>query len=292
MVKKNIRVVSLIFGMALICLAFTGCGKESKVSITMDEMVNAGKTENLLAQYSSFESSVIYGEDNYTIKEYVDKDIVYAQYQEDAELYIGGELRYISTNGTLGGGLFVDKDPTRFYAEQNVFYSDEGFTETVKSCEKRDGKLNVSTELSAEDTQRLVTDRGYTYNEGETMRLDYVLDAETLAVLSQKEILVANDGAERTFLTLTVVYDAARPAAAKTMYEHATATENLRTVTVISNPDTTSEKTFTVQVPKGDSVSVYAPAEYTNLYMNRSCTDEVVSVDQNEDFTAYIKKAS
>lgn len=289
MVKKNTRVISLIIGMVFMCLAFAGCGK---VSITMEEMMHAGKTENLLAHYTSFQASLVFNEDNYTIMEYVDKDIIYAQYQDDAELYIDGELRYTSTNGTLSGALFVDKDPIRFYAEQNIFYSDEGFMETVKSCEKKNGKLNVSTELSVEDTQALVTDSGYTYNEGETMRIDYELDAKTFAVLSQKEILVANDGTERPFLTLTVVYNAARPDAAKEMYEHATATENLRTVTVISNPDTTSEKTFTLQVPKGDSAGVYAPDGYTHLFINRSCTDEVTSVDRNEDFTAYIKKAS
>ncbi|MFR5149757.1 MAG: hypothetical protein ACLTER_09695 [Ruminococcus sp.] len=35
------------------------------------------------------------------------------------------------------------------------------------------------------------------------------------------------------------------------MYEHSTAIENLRQVTLTTDPDTENEETFSVQVPKG-----------------------------------------
>ena len=50
------------------------------------------------------------------------------------------------------------------------------------------------------------------------------------------------------------------------MYEHSTAIENLRQVTLTTDPDTENEETFSVQVPKGDGVVIYLPEGYDGIY--------------------------
>lgn len=53
------------------------------------------------------------------------------------------------------------------------------------------------------------------------------------------------------------------------MYEHSTAIENLRQVTLTTDPDTENEETFSVQVPKGDGVVIYLPEGYDGIFTDR-----------------------
>ena len=53
------------------------------------------------------------------------------------------------------------------------------------------------------------------------------------------------------------------------MYEHSTAIENLRQVTLTTDPDTENEETFSVQVPKGDGVVIYLPEGYDGIFTDQ-----------------------
>ena len=289
--KKLNRFIFLSAVTALLTPALTGCGK---TTVTIEEMINAGKTENLLSQYTSFQiENAFEGTD--PVSDYFDKDLIYTEYPEQSYLYIDGECQYMNQAGTLARLFYIDQEPERFYEEENMFYDNEGITEVVKTCEKKDGKLYVSTELSPEDSQKVAESGDFTYNDGEILKSDYVLDAKTLAILSQEQMTEAPDGTQHTFSTVTVTYDVPRPDSAAMMYEHATdPLEDPRTMTVIMDPDTASEQTFTVQVPKGDSVSLVPPEEYHNkLFLDRACTEEVTGTnDRNEDITVYLKKGA
>lgn len=163
-------------------------------------------------------------------------------------------------------------------------------SEVIKSCEEKDGKIYVSTELTSAFSEELVTADGYTYNKGEFMTVDYILDAKTKVILSDKTMLVASDGTKREYAVFTVEYNVTRPELAQTMYEHATAKENLRTLTIITDPDTASEKTFTIKVPKGDAVQPYPADGYQTMFTDRTCTEKVTSMDRNADGTVYMVK--
>ena len=157
--------------------------------------------------------------------------------------------------------------------------------------EEKDGKIYVSSDASPEDTEKQVTGEGFPYNEGEYFITDYVLDAETFTLLSLDETLVAPDGSTRPYVTATIEYDVERPELAQTMYEHSTAIENLRQVTLTTDPDTENEETFSVQVPKGDGVVIYLPEGYDGIFTDRACTKEEESpIDRNADATLYMAK--
>ena len=98
-------------------------------------------------------------------------------------------------------------------------------------------------------------------------------------------------GSTRPYVTATIEYDVERPELAQTMYEHSTAIENLRQVTLTTDPDTENEETFSVQVPKGDGVVIYLPEGYDGIFTDRACTKEEESpIDRNADATLYMAK--
>ena len=70
-------------------------------------------------------------------------------------------------------------------------------------------------------------------------------------------------------------------------------TENLRTVTIVSNPGTENEKTDVIRVAKGVLVGFTPDWEIDKLfgvYTDAACTQPVPEVpDTNADVTVYIK---
>ena len=70
-------------------------------------------------------------------------------------------------------------------------------------------------------------------------------------------------------------------------------TEDLRTITVISNPGSENEKSQSVQVPKGLPVILgSASAAHVNfeLYDDAACTElHIASKDHTSDVTIYVK---
>ena len=74
---------------------------------------------------------------------------------------------------------------------------------------------------------------------------------------------------------------------------YAKETENMRTVTIVSNPGTENEKTESIQVPIGLQVG-FSPDFFVEknftLYADAACTQTVEEeLDVNTDLTVYIK---
>ena len=84
------------------------------------------------------------------------------------------------------------------------------------------------------------------------------------------------------------------PEGMKTFMEYDQQTEDMRTITVVSNPGTENEKTQSVQVPKGLSGGLTPAAEYADrtftIYTDAACTQTFEEApDVNSDITVYIK---
>lgn len=284
------KIHSILLGMGLITGGLMLAGWTSGETVTLEEIDTATQTEQLLKNHSSFQITSVYVDDDFTYSQYVDKDLLLVSYPDSTELYLDGQLNYLSEEDSLSGILYILQDPVAYPATDNVIFSSSA-DETITSCEEKDGKIYVSSDASPEDTEKQVTGEGFPYNEGEYFITDYVLDAETFTLLSLDETLVAPDGSTRPYITATIEYDVERPELAQTMYEHSTAIENLRQVTLTTDPDTENEETFSVQVPKGDGVVIYLPEGYDGIFTDRACTKEEESpVDRNADATLYMAK--
>ena len=251
------KIHSILLGMGLITGGLMLAGWTSGETVTLEEIDTATQTEQLLKNHSSFQITSVYVDDDFTYSQYVDKDLLLVSYPDSTELYLDGQLNYLSEEDSLSGILYILQDPVAYPATDNVIFSSSA-AETITSCEEKDGKIYVSSDASPEDTEKQVTGEGFPYNEGEY------------------------------FIT---EYDVERPELAQTMYEHSTAIENLRQVTLTTDPDTENEETFSVQVPKGDGVVIYLPEGYDGIFTDRACTKEEESpIDRNADATLYMAK--
>jgi hypothetical protein len=92
----------------------------------------------------------------------------------------------------------------------------------------------------------------------------------------------------------TITRDAEAPEGAKPFFAYEQETENLRTITIVSNPGTENEKTEIIKTPKGLIVS-FTPDIWTTdklfaVYSDAACTQPVLGkADPNSDVTVYIK---
>lgn len=98
---------------------------------------------------------------------------------------------------------------------------------------------------------------------------------------------------EQAFNVVTeVTYDADVPEHAKTILDYCNQTENLRNVTVVSNPDTQKEVSQSFQAPKGLIIGFQnEDEEYVlELYNDAACTEAYDPyVDTDADLTVHVK---
>lgn len=121
---------------------------------------------------------------------------------------------------------------------------------------------------------------------------EYVLDAKTHEIISIIGNYTYDDGTAFGSVT-DVIYDAEEPERVQTFLEYDNQTENLRSVTLVSNPGVENEKTESVQVPKGVIVGFRYDVDdgYDfHLYTDAACTENYDPYkDTDSDLTIYIK---
>jgi hypothetical protein len=123
-------------------------------------------------------------------------------------------------------------------------------------------------------------------------KYEYVLDAKTREIISISANYTYNDGSV-SCSTMELSYDAEEPEKLGELLGYVNQTENLRNVTVVSNPGTDKEESKSIQAPKGLVIGVeYADdLEYAvELYTDAACT-EAYDPFANTDFdlTVYVK---
>lgn len=292
--KKNISVL-LMLGISVGCMMLTGC-KDQK-TITLEEIGQITKTEEMLKKHSSFQVTMSEGENNSTITRYVDKEMVSYEYPEGSVfegsvLYLDNQMEYAYNGEKFARAVPVFQELLQL--KENLIYA-ERTEETIKKSEKKDGKIYIFSETSEDQTKECLEADGYTWNEGDYFRCEYCIDANTEEILSIHEDVVSTDGTTRKYIYSDIEYDVQRPDFATELYEHSIATENadpedLCTATVISDPDTENEKSCSIQKLKGDMLILMKPEGYTTNFMDRACTEKVTTIDYDKDVTMYIAK--
>jgi hypothetical protein len=115
--------------------------------------------------------------------------------------------------------------------------------------------------------------------------------SKNICVIARLEITYKDGSVKEGVVTIT--RDVEAPEGVNPFLDYAQETENMRTVTIISNPGTENEKTDSIQVPKGLQVSVspdFSVEEAMNLYADAACTQMFDDAwDVNTDLTIYVK---
>jgi protein tyrosine/serine phosphatase len=120
----------------------------------------------------------------------------------------------------------------------------------------------------------------------------YTIDVSTGEMTEVKTVYTHEDGTIEEGI-VTITRDVETPEGMKPFLAYAQETENMRTVTIISNPGTENEKTETIQIAKGLQIGLtpdWELEESFTLYADADCTQTFEEdLDVNTDLVVYVK---
>lgn len=281
------KILTLILLLCMI-LTLAACGK---VEITMQEIYDASKTEALLKNHESVSiREEMDGEllsERYLTKEYIyehfpDEEFDYAEFMIDDALYCYADSDYLHYLSVTPDGL---SDFKGLYANHyaSAVLSEDIATDTIEAVSKKDGRITVNSVLAQDAMAVFGVSSG---------KFEYVLDANSREIISLTSDYAFSDGT--AFGTVAKVsYDKEAPEMVETFLEYANQTENLRNITVVSNPGTEQEVSQSIQSPKGLIIGLRYNEDSAyefEVYTNAACTDAYDPyADTDSDMTIYIK---
>ena len=315
--KKFLAIFMTICLMVCMILSLSACdNKESKPTeststenkpnttpentmpqITVQEVYEAGK--NFAALLGDHESVYVHVTSNGTLiwEEYLSKQYCYSFYGAEY-MDMGFEYASLATDHseyvyfdnlyalcvTLAPSGMVDMKDIFAKAGDGSFITSEMLDDTATITEK-DGSIIV-TVIADLDEILILDDNIVSCVE------TYTLDAKTREMTSVKTVYTYEDGTVEEGI-VTITRDVEAPEGMNPFLAYEQETENMRTVTIVSNPGTENEKTESIQVPKGLQVS-FSPdletEENLTLYADAACTQTFEKeLDVNADLTVYVK---
>lgn len=285
--KKIMKISCLVLSFCIMAAVLCGCGGED-VEIAIEDVLNANSTKSLLENYNSISVTYEY-EDGTEYGYYADSELGYCWDEEFSEV-TSGDIQYVLSEGVyyrcFYAGMKTDVSSFEYLAVDPELF----LVEDVVKCKQKGDVITLTTKIFVEEMEEL----GYEFSEDEAggyFLTEYYLDANSLDIRKIKERFVYEDGVKALPNTMVVEYNAARPEQADTLLARAKQNSDVRTLTVVLDPNTTEEKSFTATTPKGDAALFYVPEEYIYVYTDRECTVEYDGTDDwNEDLTLYVTK--
>ena len=267
---------------------------KGKLTITLQEIYGACQTEALLKNHESvYMRNELDGE--FWFETYLTKDYAY-DYMPDEEFpylkFMTDDACYYNDAGHHLLYLFITPDGVGDFASERaesyaaVILGEEALDDIIESVEIKDGRITVTSVLSSKNLEAWAE---FGVIAG---KCEYVLDAKTREMISISVEYTYNDGSVSTSIT-ELSYDAEEPEKLEELLGYVNQTENLRNVTVVSNPGTDKEERKSIQAPKGliigfefDEGLEYAPEFYTDA----ACTESYDPyADTASDLTVYVK---
>ena len=268
-------------------------------AVTPEAVAEANSRAALLANHESIRLETEFSLWNKTVV-YNAKDYVY--YQPDEELYDaagGWEIvtddtgRYVRYNwdaveGSTAGELYLTAD--------SVFNSATLFNFTVEGVrDNGDGTLTMT--LAGEEggfTELLESiDAADPLIPADAReKVDFLLDAETLEILSSEDYGVRTDGERMVVHRNVVTFDAPEPEGAAEIRAASAAFRagvpaDPRTITVVYNAGTPSEHSFTLIADRSFMVHPITYYGYDLWYSDAERTQVFESTDGSSDMTIY-----
>ena len=284
------KLVTLILMLCMI-LSLSACGK---VEITMQEIYDANQTKALLKNHDSVyvrnESDGEYFDEKYLTQDYIydyihDEEFDWVEFTtDDANYYcLNGDYVRFWTITPDGVSSDFASYRTEYYA--SAILGAETVDEIIESVSKKDGRITVTSSLSQKNIEYMAE---YGVTAG---KFEYVLDAKTREIVALSGDYTYDDGIGH-HVDSEVSYDIDAPERVREFLKYANETENLRNITVVSNPGTEKEVSQSIQAAKGLAVDFrYGEEEYVfEVYADAACTELYDPyVDTDSDQTIYVK---
>lgn len=291
---------------------------EEEEGVTIPKLIAANNTEALLRRHRSIlnRNTLAEGFGGGYLSMYSGQDFYYESYltEEEAADSPDTYLAYLAT-ATEDAYYITTENPGEkrlclvFHAmpEEEIHHLQPGdvsivadpavmslaaITETVEQPE--DGSIQITLYT---DHDHLLALAGSLPEgmEGAALITRYEADAETLEIRSQTDSLVLPDGTEIPITALTVAMDAEEPVWASEMRAlmaepRIRDAEQPRTVTVIYNPGTEAEESYSMQADPKFRIFPQIREGY-DLYSDRECTEFFTGLDRGETMILYARPA-
>ena len=271
---------------------------DTKPEITLQEVYEAGKNltallgdhENVYVQVTS--NGTVVREEflnkqycySYSGAEYMDMGFEYASVTTDRTEYVCFDNTY-ELNVTLTPSGMIDMKERFATVGTADFISSEVTNDDAASILEQDGSIIVTCNANPDEILIIGED---VVSCVET----YTLDAKTREMTSIKTVYTYKDGTVEEGI-VTITRDTEIPEGMKPFLAYEQETENLRTVTIVSNPGAENEKTESIQTAKGLQVGFYPDWDVEKtftMYADAACTQALDEApDVNSDVTVYIK---
>lgn len=256
------------------------------------KMREANALDNLLKTKDTVKSNCVYydadGNETLNNYQYGDKDTYIGTYSDAIEVLSNGEY-YGVFSGEYSTTLFDDglyDEYSKTVRDDFMLYFSE--YEYVTSVTKADGLVTIETYIGKADVPSVFAEAEVkTMGEYEAVITSYILDENTYEIKELTTYIENADGSKRPYSVTTVEANVEKMAIPEDIYA-GTHGEG-RTYTAILDPDTDKERTLTTVVPKGTSVLIYPPLNYTTVFSDRECTQAITEAfDLNTDTTIYL----
>ncbi len=286
----------LILIMVTSILMLSACTKEkSNITVTYKDIVEANTSTAQLDGHDSISFTVLSGENLSPLYDiYLDKTTL-ATDSKDSQFIYTPEVQGSLENGVFSPYLNLSEDSLYEYLHK-YFLLDPAGNEEVTDTVKNGDKLLITTEFSGEESKAIIENIMGSFVEGDYLSYEYLVDETSYKLHSYKAFLMREGQDPKVVEEVKgFIYDEKAPAYLKEALELASkpmkeeSPDKLRTVSVIMDPNTASEKTFSITVPKGAGVYFNLREGYNTLYKDRECTElyEWGSADKNQDLTLY-----
>jgi len=266
--------------------------------IDMVKVVEANSMEGVLERYDSMLKCVYGGEGFPDVDTYIDQRYAYNEYEDgsgdlctDQDYYV-----YDAAEDAFYLHVIPGFDPVMYYHEYPSLPMEYLGDYCVTDVKETAGGLLISFNYSIFVSRVIIEEQGWEYEMYSHIQADLLLDPETYVILETEEYLVSPDGTKRLYCTSEYSYDVQPPEMAEELYARTQPGENTRTITLVFDPNSDQEQTFTYCAVKGD-VCYLDPAftESFALYSDAACTvphtpiysDEEAAAAAQEDKTLY-----
>ncbi|MDD5952371.1 MAG: hypothetical protein PUC32_01765 [Oscillospiraceae bacterium] len=269
-----------------ICLSafwLSGCGtKDITGEIDLDRVYEANKTSNLLQNHRSIRQTV--GSEDFTV--YIDRERYFYELGDDYRQLVGDDFSFVYYDGKFSGVLYADSGKYR-ETYTSIFLTDSFREETLVSATDDGTQIHLKTQYDAKQDE---PDLGL--SKGDHCDYVYVLDSKTYELIEGRQTLTDADGKMTVDYRSKITYDTPLPKEAAEMEERSKPDTDLRTLTVVLDPNTKKEKVYSRTVRKGDYFSVVIPDGYT-MYEDEDCTIPYEEdLDDNEHHLLLFAKPS
>ncbi len=286
--KKITKIICLLLSFCIFATLLCSCLGED-VEIDIQKLIEANSTKALLENYESISIKFDYSDDG-TYGYYVDSELgFYWDTSGYTELNFG-DVQYGFDGYEYYRVFYVEEDPDTSMFEHIIIDKELLPVETVIKCKQKGDTITLTTKVTIEEMKKL----GYGFaadQDGGYFLTKYTIDANTLAIKQMEERFVYSDGERSAANIINVEYDKERLDDASALLENYNGASSLRTVTVVTDPNTSEEKTYTMKLPVNAYAVFALPEEYENGYTDRACTIAFEGdYETDKDLTVYVTK--